>query len=270
MPRRSALDAPRLQRRKQCHGAVTTSGVFRRDVAPALRAPRRTTAADLDDAPYHRYCLGWVLGSASSHAAGEPDRMSESTHGQTASTRRLLDDPPGGILMWIVVTLELLTFGIGFVMLAVFRTSEAAIFAAGQRLLATRFGLLMTLTLLTSGWLVSEAVHAVRLEHIARARGLYAGGILVGVGFVGLKIYDFSNKIGAGLGLGDDFGAAYFLASGFHLLHVVIGLAMLLSVATRVGRTPFEDEETAIAGTALFWHMCDIAWLFLFPIFYVR
>ena len=62
-------------------------------------------------------------------------------------------------------------------------------------------------------------MHAVRLEHIARARGLYAGGILVGVGFVGLKIYDFSNKIGAGLGLGDDFGAAYFLASGFHLLH---------------------------------------------------
>ena len=55
-----------------------------------------------------------------------------------------------------------------------------------------------------------------------------------------------------------------------HLVHVLIGLGMLLFVATRLGRKPFEDEETAVAGTALFWHMCDIAWLFLFPLFYVR
>ena len=195
--------------------------------------------------------------------------MTDSTLGSPL-LRRPLEDPPGGLLMWIVVTLELLTFGIIFVLLGIFRNSEPAVFAAGQQLLNPRFGLLMTIMLLTSGWLVAEAVHAVRGKKFARARGLYVGGILVGVGFVGLKLYDFSSKIGAGLGLGDDFGAAYFLASGFHLLHVVIGLVMLLFVATRVGRKPFEDEETAIAGTALFWHMCDIAWLFLFPIFYVR
>ncbi len=195
--------------------------------------------------------------------------MTEKTPGAPL-VRRALEDPPGGVLMWIVVTLELLTFGIVFVLLGLFRHTEAAVFAAGQQLLNPHVGLLMTIMLLTSGWLVAEAVHAVRSDKIARARGFYAGGILVGVGFVGIKLYDFSSKIGAGLGLGDDFGAAYFLASGFHLLHVVIGLVMLLFVATRVGRKPFEDEETAIAGTALFWHMCDIAWLFLFPIFYVR
>lgn len=186
-----------------------------------------------------------------------------------ASTRALLE-PPGGLLMWIVVTLELVTFGIIFVLLASFRTSEAAVFEAGQRLLDPNFGLGLTITLLTSGWLVAEAVHAVRLERVGRARGFYAAGILVGVGFVGLKVYDFASKSSAGLSLGDDFGAAYLLATGFHLLHVLIGLAMLVSVATRLGKKPFEDDETAVAGTALFWHMCDIAWLFLFPLFYVR
>ncbi len=196
--------------------------------------------------------------------------MTETTFAPTPLSRRPLTDPPGGLLMWIVVILELVTFGVIFILLAAFRTSKGAEFTAGQQLLSPRFGLLMTIMLLTSGWLVAEAVHAVRRERIARARWLYAAGILVGVAFVGVKLYDFSAKMGAGLGLSSDFGAAYFLSSTFHLVHVIIGLGMLLFVATRVGRKPFEDEETAIAGTALFWHMCDIAWLFLFPLFYVR
>lgn len=171
--------------------------------------------------------------------------------------------------MWIVVTLELVTFGIILTILAGFRASEPSVFAAGQRLLDPRFGLGLTLTLLTSGWLVAEAVHSVRLERLGRARWLYAAGIGMGLSFVGMKAYDYLDKRALGLGLDDDFGAAYTLATGFHLAHVLVGLVMLVYVAMRVGRKPFEQAETAVAGTALFWHMCDIAWLFLFPVFYV-
>ena len=169
--------------------------------------------------------------------------------------------------MWIVVTLELVTFAMIFALIAMFRANHPDVFHEGRRLLDPRFGLLLTLTLLTSGWLVAEAVHAFRGDHIVRARRFYALGITVGVAFVVLKVYDFSVKMGAGMSLSDDFGAAYLLASSFHLAHVLVGLGMLISVAVRVGREPFEDAETAIAGTALFWHMCDIAWLFLFPLF---
>ena len=171
--------------------------------------------------------------------------------------------------MWIVVALELLTFSMVFGVLAVFRTSDAAAFREGQALLDPMFGLALTLTLLTSGWLVAEAVHAHRSARIGRARGFYAGGITLGVAFVGLKVYDYVGKSAAGLDLGSDFGSAYLLGTGFHFLHVLVGLTMLTSVALRVGRREFEDEELAIAGTALFWHMCDIAWLFLFPLFYL-
>lgn len=181
---------------------------------------------------------------------------------------RSLTDPPGGVLMWIVFALEAITFSIIFVILASFRSGEA--FEAGQRALDPTFGLVLTVTLLTSGWLVAEGVHAYRKNRIDRARRYYAGGIAIGLGFVGLKVFDFVSKSSAGLGLGDDFGTAYFLATGFHFVHVLIGLAMLVWVAARMGRKPFEDAETAVAGTALFWHMCDIAWLFLFPLFYVR
>jgi nitric oxide reductase NorE protein len=186
------------------------------------------------------------------------------------ASRRALTDPPGGVLMWIVFTLELITFSIIFVMLGSFRSGEAAVFEAGQRALDPTFGLVLTVTLLTSGWLVAEGVHAHRVDDVDRARRYFAGGIAIGLAFVGLKVFDFVSKSSAGLGLDGDFGTAYFLATGFHFVHVVIGLSMLVWVAARMGRKPFEDAETSVAGTALFWHMCDIAWLFLFPLFYVR
>lgn len=210
------------------------------------------------------------MASASTPEAAEQDGTPEGrgTPKGGEPPRRLLE-PPGGILMWIVVVLELLTFSIIFVLLASFRLSEPELFAAGQRALDPDLGLAQTLTLLSSGWLVAEAVHAHRRQRIRRARRLYAAGIAAGLAFVALKVVDYAQKSAAGLGLDDDFGAAYLLATGFHFAHVLVGLTMLLYAALRLGRKPFEDEETAVAGTALFWHMCDIAWFFLFPLFYV-
>ncbi|MGM0575502.1 MAG: cytochrome c oxidase subunit 3 [Myxococcota bacterium] len=185
-----------------------------------------------------------------------------------AARRRPLLEPPGGILMWLVVALELVTFAMVFVYVAHFRKTEVEAFAAGQALLDPASGLAQTLALLTSGWLIAEAVHAWRGDRIRRARRFYAVGIAAGLAFVGLKIADYAAKSAAGLSLSDDFGAAYFLTTGFHFVHVLVGLLMLLYAATRIGRKPFEDAEMAVAGTALFWHMCDVAWFFLFPLFY--
>ncbi|MCA9605262.1 MAG: cytochrome c oxidase subunit 3 [Myxococcales bacterium] len=183
--------------------------------------------------------------------------------------RRSWFDPPGGVLMWIIVSLELVTFSIVFVMIALMRTEHPTMFANGQRLLDPAFGLALTLMLLTSGWLVAEAVHAVRASHLERARAYYFFGLVFGLVFVVMKLFDFWAKLGTELSMDDDFGAAYILATGFHFAHVLVGLAMLTRVASKLGRRPFDDEETAVAGTGLFWHMCDLAWLFLFPLFFL-
>ncbi|MBP7685024.1 MAG: cytochrome c oxidase subunit 3 [Deltaproteobacteria bacterium] len=194
----------------------------------------------------------------------QPNDLGAAAH----AGRPSLLEPPGGILMWIIVALELLTFSIIFVFVASFRAADAEAFRAGQAFLDPRLGVAQTLALLTSGWLVAEAVHAYRRARIPRARGFYAGGIAASLVFVALKIVDYSSKAEAGLSLDSDFGAAYFLATGFHFAHVLVGVLMLTHAATRIGRKPFEDEELAVAGTALFWHMCDIAWFFLFPLLY--
>ena len=185
--------------------------------------------------------------------------------------RRPLLEPPGGLLMWIVVACELLAFTIGFFLLVDLRVSEPEVFRAGQAALSPAMGLALTLTLVTSGWLLAEGVHAYRLARVELARRYYGLAALTGLGFVGLKIADYAGKMQHGFGLGvDSFWDAYFLGTGFHFVHVLLGLVLFGGVGLRLGKTKFEDEETAVAGTALFWHMCDVAWFFLFPLFYAR
>ena len=183
--------------------------------------------------------------------------------------RHSLLEPPGGALMWIIVTLELLTFSIVFVLVALMRVGQPALFHQGQSVLDPMQGLGLTLTLVTSGWFAAEAVHACRDQRFARARVFYGAAIAGGLLFVGLKLRDYAHLLSQGHRLGsDDFWDAYFLSTGFHLAHVLVGLVLLIAVGSRVGRTRFEDEETSVAGTALFWHMCDLAWFFLFPLFF--
>lgn len=187
-----------------------------------------------------------------------------------SATRDLLD-PPGGVLMWIVVALELLAFAMVFFVIASLRSEESAAFREGQHALSSTHGVVLTLVLVASGWLAAEAVNAVRERNLGVARKYYAGAVATGVAFVVLKVVDYVEKTRAGFTLGSsEFWNAYFLGTGFHFVHVLLGIGLLAYVGLTVGRTTYEDEETTVAGTALFWHMCDIAWFFLFPLLYVR
>lgn len=181
-----------------------------------------------------------------------------------------LGEPPGSLLVWMIVALELCTFGMVFLVLAHLRAAQPQVFAEGQAALTPAFGLGLTLLLLSSGALAAQAVDRARAGAPAAARRRFQAAIALGLGFVALKLWDFGHLVAAGHRLGaSDFWDAYFLSTGFHLLHVVVGLA-LLGVASRVGKARFEDEETAVAGPALFWHMCDVAWLVLFPLLFAR
>lgn len=182
---------------------------------------------------------------------------------------RALTDPPGGVLGWIIVTLELLTFSIVFGALAVYRSSSTEEFRAGQAALDANLGLALTLVLITSGALAAIGVHAFRRGEMARTRRWFFAAAASGMAFVVLKAIDYSNHAAMGHGLGSSgFWDAYVLATGFHYAHVLVGVALLTSVAWKIGKSRFEDEETAVAGIALFWHMCDVVWFFLFPLFY--
>ncbi len=184
------------------------------------------------------------------------------------TARAELSEPPGGVLMWLIVGLELLTFGIVFVMLALLRVGSPALFREGQAALSSGLGVGFTLILVTSGYFAAEAVHATRAGHFSRARLLFVAAIGSGFGFVALKLHDGAAHLAAGHQLGtNDFWDAYFLSTGFHLLHVLVGLLLLTLAHRRVGRA---GEVESVAAAALFWHLCDLAWFFLFPLLYVK
>lgn len=187
-----------------------------------------------------------------------------------SAARAELSDPPGGVLMWLIVALELLTFGILFVMMALLRTEQPSLFSAGQAGLSPGLGVALTLVLITSGYFAAEAVHATRGGLASRARRLFGAAIASGLGFVVLKVMDTAKHLAAGHRLGtDDFWDAYFLATGFHFVHVLVGVVLLIVIGLRVGHEKGPEVET-VAAAALFWHLCDVAWFFLFPLLYVK
>lgn len=187
-----------------------------------------------------------------------------------SEVRAELSEPPGGVLMWLIVGLELLTFGIVYVMLALLRTGSPALFRAGQDALSPVLGVGFTVLLVTSGFFAAEAVHATRGSHFVRARWLFGAAIASGLAFVTLKVHDGAAHLAAGQRLGtNDFWDAYFLSAGFHLVHVLVGLVLLTVVGLRAGR-PRGPEVESVAAAALFWHLCDLAWFFLSPLLYVK
>jgi nitric oxide reductase NorE protein len=184
-------------------------------------------------------------------------------------TRRALDDPPGGTLLWLIVALELGTFAIILLLLAVFRAGHQDLVHTAQQELSPQFGLLLTLVLVTSGACAAGAVQAFRGGRTTATRRMFFAAAGLGTVFLVLKIIDYTAHASAGHWLGtNDFWDAYVLATGFHFAHVLVGIVLMVGVGLRTGKAAFQDQETAIPGVALFWHMCDLVWFFLFPLFY--
>ncbi|HRY99168.1 MAG TPA: cytochrome c oxidase subunit 3 [Bacteroidales bacterium] len=178
--------------------------------------------------------------------------------------------PPGGLLIWLIILLEVITFGVALIAFVWQRADHLLQFQASRDHLNVALGTVNTIMLLISGFFVAGAVHHARqgLGHTSRQSLL--AGIGGGAVFVFLKVLEYQDKLEAGLGLYyDRFFTFYWLLTGFHLVHVLVGLAILgYFVLVRRGDGTPQQLEDLEAGAA-FWHMCDLIWLLLFPVLYL-
>lgn len=171
-----------------------------------------------------------------------------------------LSELPGHPMMWILILSEMAAFGLMFGGFAVARLANRAVFAAGQARLDVGLAGINTLVLVTSGWLAARACHADRAMH---RRVFLLGALGLGLTFIALKLVEYAAEIDAGASLDSDtFSTLYFLLTGFHLLHVVLGGGILALVAVRA-------ERQAIAIGTSFWHMVDLIWLVMYPLIYL-
>ena len=131
---------------------------------------------------------------------------------------------------------------------------------------------LNTLILLTSGFTVTMAHHALRKDQrTALVTWLFAT-VVLGAIFVYFQVYEYHEAytvLGLTLGSGI-YGSTFFLLTGFHGLHVTLGAIMLLVIAIRCARGHFKPEHHfGFEAVAWYWHFVDVVWLGLFIFVYV-
>jgi cytochrome c oxidase subunit 3 len=136
--------------------------------------------------------------------------------------------------------------------------------------------LVNTLTLLLSGTTVTWAHHALQTGDRRGAKIGLLLTIILGLLFVSIQAYEYGHIISeqmffspeaANAGL---FGSAFFMATGFHGLHVIIGVIFLSVCLLRLmggGFTP--KQHFGFEAAAWYWHFVDVVWLFLFAFLYV-
>lgn len=180
-------------------------------------------------------------------------------------------EPPGGILVWLVVVVEVMTFGAGLAVFAAGEGAEPEAFRAARGLLNQPLALVNTVLLLTGGWCMARGVATLRGGHGAQARRWVIAAIATGVAFLGLKSVEYAQKLGLGVGFGDDgFFTLYFALTGFHFLHVLAAVLLLAAVARGIGRGSYTAaNHLNVESCGIFWHMCDLIWLLIYPVVYL-
>ena len=178
--------------------------------------------------------------------------------------------PPGGILIWIIIFLELLTFGAALIAMVYYGNQESELFHNSSLKLNTTFGTINTLFLLSSGFFMAISVEALKKGNTIKFKKLLLLTMLLGLLFLGLKSFEYHEKLSEGLHMGyNSFFTFYWMLTLFHVIHVVVGLVILISVYSGISKknctTTLEDVE----ASASFWHMCDLIWILLFPVIYL-
>lgn len=167
----------------------------------------------------------------------------------------------GSLLLWILVWSELVAFGVLFAAILVFAFlhPREAVFARSH--LSSGLAALDTLVLLTSGWQAASALQAI--GDVARTRRHLVGAAIGGAAFVAVKLWEYSGELGvAGDPAAGGFFELYFLATGFHLMHVAFGTILLLILAV------WPVRSNIVLVTTL-WHVVDLIWIVLFPLLYL-
>jgi cytochrome c oxidase subunit III len=183
--------------------------------------------------------------------------------------------------MWLFLFTEVILFGGLFLLYAVYLRRYPHEFAAAGKQLNWMLGTVNTVILLTSSLFVAMAVTAVQNGEARRAIGLIGGTILCAAGFIAVKYVEWSAKFAHGIYPGSEhlqtgapgesvFFGLYFMTTGLHGLHVLIGGALLTWLAAKVK----SGAVTAANGIllengALYWHLVDLIWIFIFPLYYL-
>jgi len=178
---------------------------------------------------------------------------------------------PGDLAMWFFILAELSVFAILILAFAVTQALKPQMFSESRLLLNTSTGLAMTLSLLTAGLFAALAQEQVRHSRPRHGAVFLLMALLAASVYVVLKLTEYRHLLASGLGMEHHtFFTLYWILTGFHFLHVLLGMVILGWLAERCRRGLYDaSKRSGFESGVLYWHMVDLIWVMLFPLVYV-
>jgi cytochrome c oxidase subunit 3 len=191
------------------------------------------------------------------------------------------DDEGDKLGMWLFIFTELLLFGMLFLIYAVYRYKNPVAFQLGGEELDVFLGTLNTVILLISSATVAMSITAMQKGEKTKALVLLGTTLFIAVVFLINKWFEWGVKIDYGLYPNSDallelghgttlFFGLYYVMSGIHALHILIGIGLFVFVYQQIMVNKINKTDYVwLENVGLYWHLVDLIWIFLFPLFYL-
>ncbi|SHJ46155.1 cytochrome c oxidase subunit 3 [Malonomonas rubra DSM 5091] len=191
------------------------------------------------------------------------------------------DDTGARFGMWLFLYTEVILFSGLFIIYAVSLTNYPAEFSQASNKLNVYFGGANTIVLLTSSLTIALAISAIQMGRKKQCLQLCWVTIALAIVFLINKYFEWSAEISHGIYPGSEhlaemgagitvFFNLYYFTAGLHGLHVLIGATLIAVVAVMTAKDKVtSDRYTLLENSALYWHLVDLVWIFLFPLYYL-
>ncbi len=191
------------------------------------------------------------------------------------------DDVASRMGMWLFLFTELLLFGGMFILYSVYRFTHPEDFHLAAKELNTVIGTFNTAILLTSSLTMALSIAAIQRKQKTLSILFQLLTIILALGFMVNKYFEWGAKFHHGIYPGSDtllsrpsgeilFFGLYYVMTGLHGLHVIIGVVIISFMTVFTIRDVItHDNYVKLESAGLYWHLVDIIWIFLFPLFYL-
>lgn len=185
--------------------------------------------------------------------------------------------------MWVFLVNEILFFGGLFCAYIIYRAWYPELFTEAALELNTFWGAVNTVVLIGSSLTVAMGIRSVQENQIKGLKINLLITIALAIVFMVIKGFEYSHKFHLGIFPGEYytfeglehpqaaiFFSIYYMLTGVHALHVIIGIGLMWWIYVRAKRGEFSSEYyTPVEITGLYWHLVDLIWIFLFPLLYL-
>lgn len=183
--------------------------------------------------------------------------------------------------MWLFLYSEIMLFAGLFVLYAAYFRKYQADFSHAGKELDLFFGSANTLILLTSSFTVAASITAIRRNRMKQSRSFLFATIFLGGFFLVNKYFEWGHKFEHGIYPNSErmvagppgeniFFGLYYVITGLHGIHIIFGLSLLSASVYLLHRRKIRtDDYIFLENSGLYWHLVDLIWIFIFPLFYL-